>query len=89
MSHVSATNPEDYVFSDVCGVIAYSLQISCDDKGIQLLWRQFRLLLDERTERVVRRIVHLVHLIVHLEYRIGHLRIAFDKGLQCPSNHRR
>jgi hypothetical protein len=35
MPNIGSANPEDYVFGDVCGVIAYSLQISCDDERIQ------------------------------------------------------
>ena len=56
-------------------------QIARDHQRIQRLCSQRGLLFDEDRERVVCRLIHLVHLVVHRQHGLGHLRIALDKRL--------
>jgi hypothetical protein len=32
---IGAAHPENYVFDDVCGVIANSLKIACNEQGVK------------------------------------------------------
>ena len=87
MADVGAAHPEDDVFGDVGGVVAYALEVAGDDERVERLRSQLGLVLDEGAERGEGCVVHLVDLIVELEDGFGELGVGFDEGLEGFADH--
>jgi hypothetical protein len=88
VADVGAAHPEDDVFGDVGGVIAYALEVAGDDECVERLRCQLRLFLDEGAECVEGSIVHLVNLIVEQKDGLCEFGIGFDEGLKGFADHR-
>src|SRR4051794_10013899 len=87
MADISAANPEDHIFRDIGCVISDTFQIAGDEKRVQRLLRDVRVLVHAIDKRDVNLVVHSVHDIVHLEDGLGEVRVAGDEGFECAANH--
>src|ERR1700682_2969133 len=77
--YVRATDPENYIFCDVRGMVRNAFQIPGDGKSIQRLHGAVRLGLHEAGESGKCFVVHAVDFIVGLKYVPRELRITLNK----------
>jgi len=82
VADVSTLNPEDYIFSDVGGVVSNALQIAGDQKGIEGLPHCFRTLIHGLHELDESIILHAVNHVVHFEHGLCQLSFALDEGFE-------
>src|SRR6185312_10603545 len=76
MTYICAPHPEDYVFSDVCGVICNSLQIARDDQRIEGVAMDFYTMCHCEIRSFKDLPIHVVHQIVSFENRLRHVGIG-------------
>jgi len=89
VAHIIALHPENYVLSDVGGVVGNTLERAANHQCVQSLRSDVALLLHHLGQGFVGCSIQVVHRIIHRQHRAGQFGICLDEGLQALANHLR
>src|ERR1051325_11525395 len=80
MSHISSTDPEDYIFGDIGRMVGYAFQVTGYEQGVKRMAVTLHGVDHGEIGRFEDLSIHVIHHVVAFENRARQFRIYCDAG---------
>src|SRR5262249_48380257 len=82
MSYVRSTNPENYIFGDISGMVRHALQVAGHGQRVKRLHGAIRMLSHVTRKGGECLVIHAVDFVIGFKNMPGKLGVAFNEGPQ-------